>query len=55
MKKLGLVGGTGPESTIPYYRSIVYGVSKRSGGKAFPPVVIDSIDVFKVLALCELY
>ncbi|MBS1484099.1 MAG: aspartate racemase, partial [Clostridium sp.] len=23
MKKLGLVGGMGPESTIPYYRGIV--------------------------------
>lgn len=25
MKKLGLVGGMGPESTIPYYHDIVYG------------------------------
>lgn len=26
MKKLGLVGGMGPESTIPYFHDIVYGV-----------------------------
>ena len=31
MKKLGLVGGMGPESTIPYYRGIVYGVRERMG------------------------
>ena len=28
MKKLGLVGGMGPESTIPYYHDIVYGVQE---------------------------
>lgn len=53
MKKLGLVGGTGPESTIPYYRDIVYGVQKRLARPVFPPVVIDSIDVFQVLAFCR--
>ena len=26
MKKLGLIGGMGVESTIPYYHDIVYGV-----------------------------
>lgn len=29
MKKLGLIGGVGPESTIPYYRGIIYGVQKK--------------------------
>ncbi len=52
MKKLGLVGGTGPESTIPYYRGIVYSVQKQSGKKEFPPLVIDSIDVFHVMDYC---
>ena len=28
MKKLGLIGGIGPESTIPYYKKIVFGVQK---------------------------
>lgn len=26
MKKLGLIGGVGPESTVPYYKGIVFGV-----------------------------
>ena len=30
MKKLGLVGGMGPESTIPYYHDIAYGVQERT-------------------------
>lgn len=35
MKKLGLVGGMGPESTIPYYHDIVYGVQERVGKDFF--------------------
>lgn len=53
MRKLGLVGGIGPESTIPYYHGIVYGVQKELGRPVFPPVIIDSIDVFRVLSLCQ--
>lgn len=52
MKKLGLVGGTGPESTIPYYHDIVYGVRRKLGTNTFPNLTIESIDVFQVLGLC---
>lgn len=51
MKKLGLVGGMGPESTIPYYHDIVYGVQKKVG--YFPALTIESVDVFRVLDLCK--
>ncbi len=53
MKKLGLVGGMGPESTIPYYHDIVYGVQKRIGKNFFPNLVIESVNVFDVLRLCD--
>ena len=36
MKKLGLVGGMGPQSTIPYYHDIVYEVQQKVGGDFFP-------------------
>lgn len=52
MKKLGLVGGMGPESTIPYYHDIVYGVQERVGKEYFPNLTIESINVFDVLRLC---
>lgn len=51
MKKLGLVGGMGPESTIPYYHDLVYGVQQKVG--CFPPLTIESVDVFRVLAFCK--
>lgn len=51
MKKLDLVGGMGPESTIPYYHDIVYGVQEKT--KAFPRLAIESVNVFEVLGLCR--
>lgn len=50
MKKLGLIGGTGPESTIEYYRQIEYGVQEKAG--CFPNLVIESLSVFDVLRFC---
>ena len=51
-KKLGLIGGMGPESTIPYYHDIVYGVQEALGESVFPELTIESVNVFKVLGLC---
>ena len=53
MKKLGLVGGMGPESTMPYYHDIVYGVKERVGNDFFPNLTIESVNVFEVLRLCS--
>lgn len=53
MKKLGLVGGMGPESTIPYYHDIVYGVQEAMGKSIFPELSIESVNVFNVLKLCD--
>lgn len=53
MKKLGLIGGTGPESTIEYYKGIEYGVQRRSGRSFFPNLTIESLSVFDVLGFCE--
>lgn len=53
MKKLGLIGGIGPESTIPYYKGIVYGVQSKVGERFFPNLVIESLNVFEVLEKCQ--
>ena len=50
MKTLGLVGGIGPESTIAYYRAII-AAGRSVASTAQPPVLINSIDVQKVLRL----
>lgn len=53
MKKLGLVGGTGPESTVMYYRKIIHGVGGVLGAERLPQIAIDSLSAFEVFALCK--
>ena len=52
MKRLGIIGGIGPESTVVYYRALVAAGRERLGGEA-PAVLINSIDVRTVLRLAE--
>jgi aspartate racemase len=53
MKTVGIIGGIGPESTIEYYRLIIasYREQKRDG--SYPPIVINSIDLRKMLDFVE--
>jgi aspartate racemase len=48
-EELGVIGGIGPESTIEYYRLIVTGYRERAGRESYPQVIINSIDVLKML------
>jgi aspartate racemase len=49
---VGIVGGIAPESTIDYYRRIVAGYRGR-GGRGYPRIVIDSIDLETMLPMVE--
>lgn len=50
MRRVGLVGGLGPESTIDYYRRIVDEWQQHEPASA-PAVVIDSLDVQQAIRL----
>jgi len=52
MKRVGLVGGLGPESTIDYYRRIIEKWHLRDASSA-PPLMIDSLDVKRALHLVD--
>ena len=45
---LGIVGGTGPESTVDYYRSLVASWRRRRPDGSYPRVVIYSIEASRV-------
>ena len=47
MKKIGLVGGTGPESTLMYYKELNTRIDQLTGGKAMPDLAIESVDFRK--------
>jgi aspartate racemase len=51
MKTLGIVGGIGPESTIEYYRLIVASYREQKQDGSYPPILINSIDLTKMLDL----
>jgi aspartate racemase len=51
MKKLGLVGGIGPESTLDYYQGIVAGYRRRVSGDEYPRMIIDSLDLTEMYNL----
>ncbi len=44
MKKIGLVGGTGPESTIMYYKELNSKIDETTGGKNMPELSIESVN-----------
>ena len=50
MKKLGLVGGTGPESTLMYYKELNTRIDQMTGGSAMPDLAIESVDFRKAWA-----
>ena len=51
MKTAGIVGGIGPESTIDYYRQMVALYRRQRPDGSFPPILIDSIDMARMLDL----
>lgn len=53
MKTLGIIGGLGPESTIDYYRLIIAAYRERVQDDSYPPMIINSIDLQKMIRLME--
>ena len=53
MRKFGLIGGCGPESTVPYYLGIVNGVRERVGEPFFPNMTIESLSCFDVMRMAD--
>src|SRR5947208_2076336 len=53
MKTLGIVGGIAPESTIDYYRRIIALYRERTRDGSYPPIVITSIDMKRMLDLID--
>jgi aspartate racemase len=53
MKTLGIVGGTGPESTIDYYRSLIATYRGRVPDGSYPRIIINSVDNQNLLTLVD--
>jgi aspartate racemase len=44
MKRLGIIGGTGPESTIEYYARLIAAYRTRKADGHAPAIIINSVD-----------
>src|SRR6185369_10362863 len=53
MKKIGIIGGIGPESTLDYYRGIIDAFRERSGGMSSPDIIIYSADLTELVRILE--
>ena len=45
MKKVGIIGGIGPASTVEYYNGIIYGYKKLTNDENYPHLFINSINM----------
>ena len=50
MKRVGLIGGVGPESSIEYYRLIIKRFQERLVTKDYPEMIINSINMTEMLS-----
>jgi aspartate racemase len=53
MKRFGIIGGVGPESTIDYYRGIITRHQKRIPGGDYPSIFINSINMTRMVELIQ--
>ncbi len=51
MKRIGIIGGLGPESTIDYYKGIINAFRQREVGLTTPEIIIYSADVSRLFEL----
>ncbi len=49
MKTIGIIGGIAPESTLEYYRLIIASYREHKQDGSYPPILINSIDMKKML------
>jgi aspartate racemase len=49
MKRIGILGGTSPESTVTYYSTIIHEYTKEHNDQYYPEVLIYSVSFQKII------
>jgi aspartate racemase len=52
-KRIGLIGGLSPESTVHYYEIICRQYNRRAGGLNFPEISLQSLNLQQLVSLFE--
>jgi len=53
MKKIGIIGGLGPEATIDYYKEIINAFKNEKGDLNYPEIIIYSVNMSEFLSLMK--
>lgn len=53
MKKIGILGGIGPESTIDYYKSIISAFNTRYPELAYPEIILYSANLNELMTFID--
>lgn len=53
MKKIGIIGGIGPESTLDYYRGIIGAFRQQNGGLRSPEIIVYSANLAELVGILE--
>ena len=53
MKKIGIIGGLGPEATVDYYKEIINAFKDGSGDLNYPEIIIYSVNMSEFLGMMK--
>ena len=53
MKKIGIIGGIGPESTVDYYKMIIGAFHERQAVLGYPEIIIYSANLSSLMEILE--
>jgi aspartate racemase len=53
MKRIGIIGGIGPESTVDYYKMIIGAFHERQDVSGYPEIIIYSANLSSLMAILE--
>lgn len=53
MKKIGIVGGLGPEATIDYYKELINAFKNENGDLNYPEIIVYSVNMTVFLGLMK--
>lgn len=50
MKRIGIIGGIGPESTVDYYKQIITAFNTKYSELAYPEIIVYSVNMNELMA-----
>ena len=53
MKRIGIIGGIGPESTIDYYKLIIGAFHEKQEDPGYPEIIIYSANLYSLMKIVE--